>query len=561
MAKPFTPVSPPEKYQEFTLRSWKEIAAYLKCSVSTAQRWEKREGLPVRRHIHEKLGSAQARASEIDLWRQQRSAGVKRRPASRAPESSTRRSKPMLAVLPFENLGGGHEEEYFSDGLTEELITELGRLYAGAMGVIARTSVMRYKAGKRSLDRVRRDLGVDYVLEGSVRRAGQRVRVAAQLIQASDRTHLWAEAYERPIDDLLGVQVDIARAVAERVGIELTYQDGSPTPRHRVADAYEYYLKGRFHWYKLSKVHCQTAIDYFQLALDRDPDYAAAYAGIAAVWAVRGDCGFTPPAQAYADALAAAKEAARLDNTLAEVHDVIGRIALYWDWTFDTAERAFLRSIQLNPSSADARLMYWDCLISQGRREEAEARMALCLELDPYNAFFHCFHGWHLLYVGRYLEAIEELEKSLKGDPELEAAQLGIWGALFRRGADERAILAAARFFRSRGDEAIAEPLVADYRRYGYAGAMNRAADRLATLANGRYVGALRVARLYAHGGDRTRALDWLEAAFRQREPGIVHMLASWDWIELRTEPRFRALVEQLSRSQKPDDSGAIAVP
>ncbi len=550
LEKPLSRARAPESPCADTLRSWKEIAAHLRCSVSTAQRWEKREGLPVRRHVHDKLGSAYASASEIECWRRRRSERPPRPTTTPASLRSTRQHKLLLAVLPFENLGSQPDEEYFSDGLTEELITEIGRLYSGAMGVIARTSVMHYKAATRRLERIRRELGVDYVLEGSVRRSGPRVRVSAQLIDASDRTHLWAEAYERPVDDVLGVQADIARAVAEKVGLELSPHAGLANRRRADADAYEWYLKGRFHWYKLSEDHCQTSIDYFQLALEREPGFAAAYAGIAAVWAVRGDCGFTAPSQAYAEAKAAAAYALRLDDTLAEVHDVLGRIAFYWEWDFTTAEREFQRAITLNPSFADVRLMYWDTLISQGRRAEAEAQMAFCLELDPYNAFFHCFYGWHLLYVGRYREAVAKLERVLKADPGLEAAKLGLWGALHRTKAHEQAILAARRFLISRGDDAVADRLLADYRRHGYAGAMSRAADRLAALSDRRYVGALRVARLYAHGGQRLQALQWLEAAFEQREPGIVHMAVSWDWIELRTEPRFRALLGRLTRAQ-----------
>ena len=212
------------------------------------------------------------------------------------------------------------------------------------------------------------------MLEGSVRRVDRRVRVSAQPIDKSDHTHLWADTYERSGADVFGVQSEIAQAIAEAVGIELS-SDAVVARRHLPdADAHEYYLQGRFHWYKLSKVNCQTAIDYFQLALERDPLYAAAYAGIAAVWAVRGDCGFSPPALAYAEARTAAARASHLDESLAEVHDVLDRIAFYWDWDFHAAERAFRRAVALNPSYADVRLMLWDCLTSQGRLEEADAR-------------------------------------------------------------------------------------------------------------------------------------------------------------------------------------------
>lgn len=521
------------------LDSWKEIAAHLKRDIRTLHRWETEEGLPVYRHIHKKRGTVYAYRSELDAWRKSRGP----RPAS----SPARRV--MLAVLPFTNLSGHPEQDYFSDGLTEEMLAQLGRLHPERLGVIARTSVMQYKVTSKSIDRIGQELGVHYVLEGSVRRAAERVRITAQLIQVSDQTHLWADCYERDLGDVLLVQSEIARAIAREIQVTVT-PDGIRRlagARSVDSEAHEAYLKGRFHWYKLSREHLDMALDYFQLALEKDPSYAPAYAGIAYVWFSRGDCGLMPPRQAFPKAKAAALKANELDDTLTEVHELLANVRRHYEWDWNGAERGFQRAVQLDPNSADAHFMYSDFLVSMGRSREATAEMERALALDPLNFFFHCFLGWHLVYLRRYDEAIAQLGRTLRTEPNFPAAHLGLWGAFYQKRRYDDALSEARKFFDLLGDTQLAETLGRGYVEAGYAGAMRLAAEELAARSERTHVPAVRIARLHAQAGEDDRALDWLEKAYEEREPPLVHLRVAWDWDKLRDHPRFQDLLRRLN--------------
>ncbi len=309
----------------------------------------------------------------------------------------------MLAVLPFENLSGDSEQDYFSNGLTEEMITQLGRLQPERLSVIARTSAMTYKGSNKTVDQIGRELGVDYLLEGSVRREGDQVRITAQLIQVRDQAHLWAQSYDRNVSSILAVQGEVARAIAGEIKVAVTPEETRRLASARPVnpDAHEAYLKGRFHWYKLSRVHLDTALDYFQLALEKDPNYALAYVGIAYVWASRGDCGLVPSREAFPKVKAAALKARELDDTLAEVHELLANVRFFYEWDWGGAEREFQRAIQLNSNSAELRFYYSDFLISMRRPREWKAEIERALELDPFNFFLQCFFGWHLLYLRR----------------------------------------------------------------------------------------------------------------------------------------------------------------
>jgi TolB-like protein/Tfp pilus assembly protein PilF len=521
------------------LHSWKEIAKYLNRDIRTLHRWEAQEGLPVHRHMHKRRGTVHAYRSELDTWRSRR--------VSHKRDSPVRRR--MLAVLPFANLAGNSEQEYFSDGLTEEMLAQVGRLDPERLGVIARTSVMRYKGTSKGIDRIGRELGVDYVLEGSVRRAGGRVRITAQLIQVSDQSHLWAECYERDEDDILLVQSEIARGIAKEIHLAVTPKETVrlAQPKRVNSEAYEAYLKGRFHWYKLSRAHLDVAFDYFQLALEKDPNYALAHAGIAYVWLSRGDCGVEPPRQALPKAKAAIMKGLELDDTEAEVHEILAGVVLHSDWDWVTAEREYQRAIALDLNRADGHFMYADFLVSIGRPREALAEMARALELDPLNFLIRCFHGWHLVYMRRYDEAIVQLRETLRTEPDYPAVHLGLWGAFYQKRMYDDAIAEARMFFDLLGDHQLAETLRCGYPEAGYTATMHAAAETLAKRSEQTHVPAVRIARLYAHAGDVDRALGWLEEAYEAREAPLVHLRVAWDWDNLRAQPRFRDLVRRMN--------------
>jgi TolB-like protein len=306
-----------------------------------------------------------------------------------------------LAVLPLANFSRDPEQEYFADGMTEALICDLAKLRG--VKITSRTSVMRYKGAATPLPQIADELNVDAVVEGSVMRVGRRVRITAQLIHAASDTHLWAESYDREFEDVLLVQSDIARAIAREIQVALTPEEAKrlSSARRVNPEAYEAYLKGRFHWYKLSREHFDTALKYFQVSLERDPRDPLAYVGIAWVWASRGDCGLVPPRDALPKAKAAALRAIELDDSLAEAHISLGNFrCAEWDW--NGAVREYQRAIELTPNSADAHFFYSDLLLSLQHPDEWKVHVARALELDPLNFFFQCFYGWHLFYLRRY---------------------------------------------------------------------------------------------------------------------------------------------------------------
>ncbi len=364
------------------LESWKEIAVYLDRDTSTVRRWEKEEGLPVHRHVHQKQASVYAYHSEIDTWLE-----------SRRPHEISRK-RFGIAVLPLENLTRDPDQEYLVLGMHDALITDLSKI--GALRVISRRSVMRYNEARRSIPEISRELGVDAVIEGSVLRVGERVRVTIQLIDGRTDEHLWAESYERDLGDVLALQSELARAIASEIHVALTPEDTERLGGDRKVsrEAYEAYLKGRFHWYKLSPDHLDTALEYFQLSLKKDRHYALPHVGIAYTWFSKGDCGVTPPPEAHARMKASLLTAMAMDDTLAEVHGMLANVHFVHDWDWASAEKEFRRAVQLNQNYADGHFFYSDFLISMNRPSEAMVELERALELDPFNAFYQCFHGW-----------------------------------------------------------------------------------------------------------------------------------------------------------------------
>ena len=451
-----------------------------------------------------------------------------------------------VAVLPLTNLSRDPEHEYFADGMTEALICDLAKLRA--VKITSRTSVMRYKGSTMPLPQIADELNVDAVVEGSVIRVGPRVRITAQLIHAASDTHLWAESYDRDFEDVLLVQSEIAHAIAREIHAAVTPEEARRLKRARRVnpDAYEAYLKGRFHWYKLSREHLDTALKYFQVSLERDPSDPLAYGGIAAVWLSKGDCGLVSPREAFPKAEAAALKAIELDESLAEAHISLGMVrGCGWDW--DEAAKEYQRAIELMPNSAEAHFFLSDLLLSRQRTDEWKIHIERALELDPLNFFFQCFFGWHLLYLCRYDEAIAELRKTLRNEPNFPPAHLRLWGAFCGKGMYEEAVAEARTFFEALGDKEVAQTLQRGYAAAGYSGAMHVAAETLGERSHRTYVQPTQIARLYAHAGDKDHALEWLEKAYEERLPAMVHLAVDLDWSSLRSEPRFQDLMRRLN--------------
>jgi TolB-like protein len=453
-----------------------------------------------------------------------------------------------LAVLPLENLSGDKEQEYFADGMTEELITNLAKI--SALKVISRISTMQYKSTKKPVPQIAKELNVDALIEGSVLREGGQVRITAQLIQASTDQHLWAESYQRDLHGVLALQGEIASAIAQKVRAAVT-----PTERARLAgarpvnpEAYDAYLKGMQSCYRITPQDTDAALEYFELALEKDPDFAPAYAGISLLWAIRNQAGYTPPREAGPKAKAAALKAIELDRTLGEGHAQLALVKFGYEWDWAGAEAEFKKAIEMNPNYPDARSVYSHYLMIMKRPEEAMAQMQRALELDPLDALVQVHHGFLLESAGRYDQAIVHWRNLLRTSPQNLMAHGRLSYDLFRKAEYEESLAETKAYYA--GDREMEEALTQAYAQSGYQRAMRRAADLLAARGRTTYTLANDVALQYAMAGEKVQALDWLERAFEARDPNMPYLNLYPEYETLRSDPRFQALLRRMNLPQ-----------
>lgn len=452
-----------------------------------------------------------------------------------------------LAVLPLQNLSSDPQQDYLADGITEALIGETAKIRS--LRVISRTSVMRYKGTKKPLPEIARDLQVQFVVEGSVARFGDRVRISVQLLDAAKDQHLWAESYEQDLADIPRWQSEVAGAVAREVRITTTPEErarltGRPVNRA----AFEEYLRGRYYWNRRTVENIQKAIGHFRAAIDQDPAYARAYAGLADCYNQLGTVflGSQPPTETRPLAVANAKRALEIDPELAEAHAALAYTRMYdWDWA--AAEQGFRRAIQLNPSYASAHLWYSHYLSTQRRHDEALAEVKLARELDPLSPIIQTQVGWALQHAGRYEEAIQQFRKVLTADPDY------LW-ALWRLGSS----CSSARRF-DEGIQALEKAAAVSSRSpailgtlaqtYGLAGRKAEARKLLAELtemSQRRYVPAIAFVHAYVGLEDTDRVFEWLETAWRNREQGIAYLGVWEERGPYRTDARFVGLMRRV---------------
>jgi len=468
-----------------------------------------------------------------------------------------------MAVLPFANLSGDAEQEYLSDGLTQEMIGQLGRLHPGELSVIARTSVMRYKDGKTPIDQIGRELKVDYVLEGSAQREGNRVRISAELIHTGDQTQLWSDVFEREMSGVLALQAEVARKVAESLALRLL-----PAERERLAsarpvnpEAHEAYLRGNHHWMQVTPENLDIAERYFDLALEEDPSYAPAYAGRAWAWIVRNQWGLAPPEVAGPKAKAAALRAIELDTDLAGAHEVLAEVRWLMDWDWDGARESFLRAVELNPNVATAQAMYAHFLQIMGHGEEALARSQLSTQLDPLNPLMQGWYAWVLHVQRRHDEAIAAARAALRLQPGQVVALGALWSALDRKGMNEEALEAAREYVNvSYSDPRVDTALEEGYVRGGYGEAMKRVAEALITRLPEAFALPSDIAGFYAVAGEREKAVEWLEKGLDPHDPFMPYIGVTPWFDDLRPDPRFQALLRKMNLPVAPP-AGAAGVP
>jgi TolB-like protein len=452
-----------------------------------------------------------------------------------------------LAVLPLVNLSNDPEQEYFTDGMTDALITDLAKIRT--LKIISRTSIMCYKTTDKSLPEIADELNVDAVVEGSVLREGKRVQITVQLIHAATDTHLWAESYERDLQDVMILQGELVRAIAKEIRVTLTQQEEKRFAWIRPInpEPYDNYLKGCFHFYKLSPEHFDKALEYFHLALDKDPNFALAYVGISEVWFTRTYWEVSPPKESIQKAKSAVFRALELDDSLEEAHDVLARIKSYYDWDWNGAEREFRKAIQLNPNYADAHLFYSTFLQAMKRDEEASEEVKRGLELDPINFFSQGFFVAHLLHLCKYDDAIVKLRAILRIEPNYPLAHRYLWICYHQKQMYDKALEEAKRYFTAAGKNEITNLLALGYAEVGYQGAMNLAAEKMKETSKQTNIQPIWIARFYAYAGKKNPAIKWLKKSFEERDPHLVNLGVSRDWDNLRDDPRFQDLLQQMN--------------
>jgi serine/threonine-protein kinase len=456
-----------------------------------------------------------------------------------------------IAVLPLTNLSGDPTQEYFSDGMTEALITDLAKI--GALKVISRTSVMRYKGSDKPLPEIARELGVDAIVEGSVLRAGDEVRITAQLIHAASDTHIWAESYDRDLTNILSLQAEVARAVAREVEVKLTPHEETRLVVKQTVNpaAHEAYLKGRYFWNQRGP-GLKKSVELFERALAHDDHYAPGYAGLADAYAMLGFYAYAPPREVMPKAKAAALKALEIDEHLVEAHASLGYIYTIFEWEWEKGRRELQRALELNPSYGPARVWYCVWLWFMGRIEEANAEVRHGLERDPLSVVIHLHLGIGLVMVHKYAEASQQLLQGLELDPDFAPA---------------RAVLGMVYYFQSRVEDGIYEihraieasdrdpwPLGIMGAVYAATGDRKRAEQILAELeerTQSEYIPATHIAAIYALIGEKDTALEWLEKAYEERAPLVLgsdwlHAYPGWAFESLRADSRFQDLMRRM---------------
>jgi TolB-like protein len=577
------------------LDSWKEIAAYLKRDMTTVQRWEKREGMPVHRHLHDRMGSVYAFSSELDAWVQSRKLPLEEEQKGLRPEwpadgevdvrptgisrarlwlvlgcvaalalmavtyvmlrshtGHTSQTKiRSLAVLPLSNLSGDPTQEYLADEMTEELCGRLARIHD--LRVISRTSAMRFKGTKLSVPEIARTLGVDALVEGSVIRQGNRIRVHAQLIRASTDEHLWADEYDGELGDVLTLESEVAQSIARTVEVKVTGEERARliTAHHVSPEVYESYLKAENEFSKSSsQTELEQSIAYFEVTIGKDPNFAPAYVGLAKAYERLGSVlGGAPPKETHPKMMSAVRKAIELDPDLAEPHVLLAEVyQKQWQWS--DAEAEFKRALELNSNDAGAHVGYAKWLLCQGRTDEALAWVQRARELDPLGGAgitpvggVAITNGFILFYARRYDEAIRELRND---DPD--HWYLGL--ALIANGQPDEAITVLEKALGPDRNPAVMGVLVRAYAHAGRRKEALRLLDELKRRQQTSYVAAAPFVNAYLGLGDNEQALAWLERAY-QEQSNMLQLIKVHPYFDpLRGDPRFVDLVHRVGLDQ-----------
>ncbi|PYI46915.1 MAG: hypothetical protein DMF10_08125 [Verrucomicrobia bacterium] len=466
------------------------------------------------------------------------------KPKTSAPTSVIREKS--IAVLPFVNMSADKNDEYLSDGVSEELITALSKI--AGLQVKARTSSFAFKGKNEDIQKIGELLHVSHLLEGSVARAGNKLRITAQLIQASDGNHLWSDTYDREMQDIFAVRSEVAQQVAETLKIRLLGEDKKrlDTKPTENIEAYNLYRQGRYYADKFSQDGFKKALGFYQQAIEKDSRFALAYAGMADTYVLAADL-YIPPREAFSKAKEAALKAIELDETLAEAHASLGFVHFHYDWDWAAAEKEFKRALTLNPQSVRAHTLYTEYLAGMGRFNEAYDQGRRALELDPLSILARWSLGWASLHAGRSDDAIQQFSKAAELDPNNASVRLYLGRAYLFKGMQQRAIEEMETAQRLDPDE----PIVLPFLGYGYA-VTGRRAEALKVLQSldemekRRYVSRIYRAYIYAGLGDKDKAFEWLEKAYQERSDSLAWFREDPESKSLQADPRFAVLMRKI---------------
>ncbi len=588
MGEPSYQIPPFEKPLDKRLDSWKEIAGYLNRDVTTVQRWEKREGMPVHRHVHDKRGSVYALPQELEDWIRSRktpsSEPEAAPPENILPDTSTghraarhwavwwiilaaviviclitvgwikfrprttavRETKiQSLAVLPLRNLSGDPAQEYLADGMTEALIGRLAGIHN--LRVISHTSVMQFKNPQASVPEIARTLGVDAVVEGSVIREGDHIRVTAQLIRGATETHFWSETYDRKMSDALTLESELAQSIAEKVQVTVSGEEQQrlSSARPVAPEVYESYLKGRFAFEQGNRAQFDQSIPYFEDAIARDPTFAPAYLGLAEAYTMLGTVSAgVSPQETRPKVESFARKALSIDPGLAEAHVVLANV-LQEEWHWAEAESEYKRALALNPNSAEAHQWFALWLVCHGRTDEAVSTIKQARALDPAGVSGGSV-GWILFQAHHFDEAIREESSALAVQPNNVLTLTGLGFALIAKNRPADAIPALEKAVSLSGSPAATGVLI---RAYSHAGRRNDALRLLEQLKRRKKVGYIPAGAFvnaYLGIGDNEQAFYWLEQAYKEQS-NILQFLKTHPYFDpIRRDRRFADLVRRV---------------
>jgi TolB-like protein/Tfp pilus assembly protein PilF len=453
-----------------------------------------------------------------------------------------------LAVLPLENLSQDPEQEYFADGITDELITELAKIRA--LRVISRTSVQQFKRVRKPLREIARRLNVDAVVEGTILRWGNRIRITAQLIDARREEHLWAESYERDLGDVLRLQAEVAQAISGQIHSTLKAEDQCRLRPARRIDpaAHECYLRGRYFWNKRTEEDLCRAQKYFEQAIEKEPGYALAYSGLADTYFYRGYAfGRMAPKDAMPKARAAALKALELDDTLAESHVSLAVVRCFFDWDWPGAEQEFKRAIELNANYATTHHAYSALLAATGRKQEAIAEAQRALELDPLSIPINNILGEIYICAGECKQAIGQYRKTIEMDPNVWLPHENLGVALEEIGKDAEAVDEFLKAGAVSGESPeILRELRAEYESSGLRGFRRKQVELERARWEGRHFDTFRIAAHYARLGEQDEAIAWLERAFEARSGEMIWIKLYPVFQKLYANPRFEDVARRV---------------